>query len=60
MASQVKFFVALCFILISVLVNVQGYEFTIGPHADVDITKFEATLTVPPFSKDGRHQFGAG
>ncbi|TGO22780.1 hypothetical protein BPAE_0155g00180 [Botrytis paeoniae] len=60
MASQVKFFVALCFILINVLVNVQGYEFTIGPHADVDITKFEATLTVPPFSKDGRHQFGAG
>ncbi|TGO14882.1 hypothetical protein BTUL_0047g00440 [Botrytis tulipae] len=60
MASQVKFLIALCFILINVLVNVQGYEFTIGTHADVDITKFEATITVPPFSKVGIHKFGAG
>ncbi|CAD6439895.1 04a4f238-aea1-403a-8f9a-f61f271fefb7 [Sclerotinia trifoliorum] len=36
------------------------YEFTVGHKADAPISKFEATLTVPPFSKDGRHIFVAG
>ncbi|QSZ35632.1 hypothetical protein DSL72_008502 [Monilinia vaccinii-corymbosi] len=48
MASQIL--VALCVLLLNMLVNVQGYNFTVGPSADDPITKFEATLTVPPFS----------
>ncbi|APA07895.1 predicted protein [Sclerotinia sclerotiorum 1980 UF-70] len=60
MTSQVKLFLASCLFLLNTLLIVQGYEFTVGPKADVPIVKFEATLTVPPFSKDGRHIFVAG
>ncbi|KAJ8064817.1 hypothetical protein OCU04_007125 [Sclerotinia nivalis] len=60
MTSQAKLFLASCVLLLNTLVAVQGYEFTVGPKADVPIMKFEAILTVPPFSKDGRHLFAAG
>ncbi|KAA8572568.1 hypothetical protein EYC84_003172 [Monilinia fructicola] len=60
MTPQVKILFALCILLFKALVDAQSYEFTVGPSADVLITKFEASLTVPPFSKSGLHLFASG
>ncbi|ESZ95309.1 hypothetical protein SBOR_4306 [Sclerotinia borealis F-4128] len=60
MASQVKFLIALCVLLLNALVTATNYDLFFQAGADIAMTKFEGTVTVPAFAKTGAHFFSAG